>query len=118
MPKILLVDDNESNLDVSRRMITKLGHEVVTVDNGPDAVETIKNQTFDLVFLDILMPGMDGRETAMRIRELPNRKPVLIALSGNTPSEEHVAPGLLDDYLCKPVRLDDFRKMIAKWTEN
>lgn len=118
MPKILLVDDNDSNLDVSRRMITKLGHEVVTVDNGPDAVELVRSQDFDLVFLDLIMPGMDGRETAQKIRDLPHKKSIVIALSGNTPSEGHVAPGLLDDYLCKPVRMDDFRKMISKWTEN
>ena len=69
--KILVVDDNHHNRLIAEAKLLGAGYEVVTVDSGAAAVSTFGQHAFELVLLDILMPGMDGFETCRRLRELP-----------------------------------------------
>ncbi|NIP99028.1 MAG: response regulator [Nitrospinaceae bacterium] len=66
--KILLADDNPVNLDLTERLLTKRGHIVTTVENGIDAVERFLEQPFDIILLDLEMPGISGIEAARQIR--------------------------------------------------
>jgi CheY-like chemotaxis protein len=69
--RVLVADDNDTNLLVAEAMLTALGADVVTVSDGDEAVEALRNQHFDLVLLDNRMPRMSGPDAAQAIRVLP-----------------------------------------------
>ncbi len=116
--KILLVEDDRVNQVVLTRMIEKAGHEVKAVGNGLAALKIIKTYDFDLILMDIQMPGMDGIETAKRIRKEENgeaRMPIVAitayALEGDR--EKYLAAGM-DEYIAKPVDISNLLAVIEK----
>lgn len=116
--RILLVEDNETNQDVQSRLLQKLGVIVDIASSGHEAIEKVKSNHYDLVFMDWQMPVMDGQETTRQIREfLQGRRFPIVALSGHAlpgDRETLLASGF-DDYLSKPVRLANFREILQKW---
>jgi diguanylate cyclase (GGDEF)-like protein len=104
--RVLVVDDGEDNRIILNRRLTKRGFEVVEADNGLAALALIAEQSFDLVLLDIMMPGIDGIEVLKRIRTTlsPDRLPVLMvtAKASNTDVIEALELGA-NDYITKPV---------------
>lgn len=68
MAKILLVEDEEMNRDVLLRRLARRGYAVISVANGQQALEMITTQAFDLILLDIMMPGISGREVLRILR--------------------------------------------------
>jgi DNA-binding response OmpR family regulator len=69
MKRILAVDDDADILRLIERILTREQYEVVTADNGAQALEMIKQQSFDAVLLDIMMPGVDGFEVSRKLRQ-------------------------------------------------
>ena len=67
--RILLAEDNRVNQLLTVRMLEKRGHTVIAVQNGRDAVAAVESETFDLAFLDVQMPEMDGLQAASLIRQ-------------------------------------------------
>ena len=67
--RVLCVDDNPANLLLVKTLLGDMGADVVAVDNGPAALEAVKQHSFDLVLMDVQMPGMDGRQTTEAIRQ-------------------------------------------------
>jgi CheY-like chemotaxis protein len=107
--RALVVDDLQVNRDVLRHMLVGIGCEVTTAGSGPEALEHVAESPFEIVFLDVLMPGMDGIQVARAIRDLPGEnKPVLVAFSASA-FEEHrtayLAAGF-DDFIAKPFRME------------
>lgn len=103
--RILVVDDSEVEQVRVRALLHKLGHEIVLASNGVDALESYAASQPDLILLDVMMPVMDGLETARRIRSLPVPWTPIIFLSSNVEPED-IASGIEaggDDYLSKPV---------------
>lgn len=103
--KILVVDDSEVEQLRMRALLEKLGHEITIASNGLDALEAYAANQPDLILLDVMMPLMDGLETARRIRSLPVPWTPIVFLSGNVDPED-IASGIEaggDDYLSKPV---------------
>jgi len=104
--KVLAVDDNRVNLQIVQVFLAKLGHQVITAENGALAVERFVAEAPDLILLDILMPVMDGFEAARRIKALcPGRWVPIIFLSALS-RDENLVGGLDaggDDYLNKPL---------------
>ena len=89
---MLIVDDNATNLMIASTLLRRMGAQVTTADGGQQAIETAVSQPFDLILMDIQMPGMDGLETTRRLRQLVDqigRVPV-IALTANV-MESHKA---------------------------
>ncbi len=117
--KILLVEDNPVNQMLARRMLEKLGYAPDLAADGRMAVEVARTGGYDLVFMDVLMPEMDGLEATRRIvngRERRDR-PAVIAMTANAMDgdrEKCLAAGM-DDYVSKPMRMDDLRRVIQKY---
>ena len=90
--RILVVDDNDINILIARRMLSKWGLNVDTASNGLEAIEKVKNGLFDLIFMDVTMPGMDGFEATALIREMKGdyfKTVPIIALTASTLSNEN-----------------------------
>jgi CheY-like chemotaxis protein len=119
--RILLVDDNPINQLVAREMLLSLGVAVDTADDGADALARLAHTRYALVFMDVMMPVLDGLATTQRWRAheaahaLP-RLPV-IALTANAMSgdREHCLEAGMDDYLPKPVRREQLARTLARW---
>ena len=115
LKKVLFVDDNETNLKLGSELIRKWGHEVCEANHADEAMNQYRSQRFDLIFLDIQMPDIDGVTLrAMMREERPDDRTPIVALTANILNEE--ADRLLqlgfDYYLGKPIDEDKFRALI------
>ena len=106
---ILVAEDNVVNRRVVQLMLEKLGYQADMVGSGLDAVNRSNSNPYDVILMDVRMPGMDGMEASRRIRaELPRHaQPCIIALTANAMQEDHEAclRAGMDDFLAKPVQL-------------
>ncbi len=104
--KTLVVDDDELVLIAIQELLTPLGYSVTTCASGPDALERISQQNFDLIILDVIMPEMDGFEVCQRIRKIDSYAgtPVIIltAKSGEEDKQRGIEVGA-NLYLPKPI---------------
>lgn len=106
--RLLLVEDEESLQRLLQLNLEAEGHEVVVTGNGEDAVDLFDKQSFDLVILDIMLPGLNGLEVCERIRLNDSRTPILFLTAKDAPSDR--ISGLKmggDDYLPKPFVLEE-----------
>jgi len=104
--RVLAVDDNRTNLHILQVFLKKLGHEVLTAENGREALECFERERPDLVLLDIMMPVMDGFEAARRIKAQTAQHWVPIIFLSALNRDENLVEGLEaggDDYLTKPI---------------
>jgi CheY-like chemotaxis protein len=108
MSRILLVEDNEMNRDMLSRRLTRRGYDVNMAVNGKEGVDMAKEESYDLILLDMSLPVMDGWEAAGVLKADPNTQAVpIIALTAHALSgdkEKALAAGC-DDYDTKPVEL-------------
>ena len=101
---LLWVDDEVEQLRAHLLFLEKKGYEVVTVSNGPDAIDQCRERNFDLVLLDEQMPGLSGLETLQRIKELQPSLPVVMVTKSEEENIMEQAIGQkIADYLIKPV---------------
>lgn len=116
--RILTVDDNSINQRVFQVSLEQMGHHVDSASNGEVALSRVKASPYDLVFMDVEMPVMDGLTATRRIRnEMPaNRRPLIIALTANAlPHHRKVCfDAGMDDYLAKPIRPTQLAQIIQK----
>lgn len=116
---ILLVEDNPVNQKVALHLLDRLGYRADAVGNGLEAVQTLRDRHYDLVFMDVQMPEMDGHAATREIRStLPAaRQPRIIALTANAVQgdRERCLSSGMDDYIAKPVKLDELHAVIAKY---
>jgi len=117
--RVMVVDDIEMNLYVAGEMLLPYGLKVDKVSSGEEAIEKVRSNTYDLVFMDYMMPVMDGIETTMEIRKLGKEYENLpiIALTANTISgakEMFLANGF-SDFLAKPINMHELNEIIKKW---
>src|ERR1700761_685234 len=116
---ILWADDEIDLLKPHILFLNEKGYKVTTVTNGNDAVDTFKNNHFDLVFLDENMPGLTGLETLSQIKNVNNDVPiVLITKNEEEYLMEDAIGSKIDDFLIKPVNPKQIQLTIKKLTEN
>ena len=121
-PYLLCVDDNPANLLLVQTLLEDLGARVDAVDSGYAALEAVKRNGYDLVFMDVQMPGMDGRETTEAIRQweaAQDSAPVpIVALTAHALANEKrsLLQNGLDDYLTKPIGERQLAQVVLKWT--
>ncbi|MBX3171187.1 MAG: response regulator [Candidatus Eremiobacteraeota bacterium] len=103
--QVLVVDDNDINQEVAAEMLRQLGITAHLAAGGAQAIELAQKYAYDAILMDLQMPGMDGLETAARLREQGATVPIL-ALTANTRLEDRQACRVagMDDFLAKPVR--------------
>ncbi|MBR5178092.1 MAG: response regulator [Lachnospiraceae bacterium] len=115
--KALVVDDEPMNLNVAKGIFKRYGMVVSTADSGAEAVKMCKEQSFDIVFMDHMMPGMDGVETMKRIRYDAGKKHKdfpIVALTANalsTAREMFIAEGF-DGFISKPIELAELERVL------
>jgi len=115
--RVLLAEDNMINQKLATRLLAKLGHETVVVENGQEALDRFLDEHFDLVFMDLQMPTMGGFEAVARIRELELERgthtPIIAmtahALQGD---RERCIEGGMDEYVAKPIVFADLTRAI------
>ena len=116
---ILIVDDLAVNRELVRAMLTPFGHSFEEADNGADAVRAALQSGFDLILMDLQMPGMDGFEAARTIRATAvlNRTTPIVALSANVLPAHIVASQAagMDDHLGKPIVPAQLVAKVALW---
>jgi len=117
--RILLADDNRVNQRVGSSFLEKLGYRVVVVSNGLEVLQALERQPYDIVFLDVQMPEMDGYEAARQLRRrwADDNRPRLIAMTGNAMQGDREAclEAGMDDYIPKPARVADLRAALERW---
>ncbi|MCI2238649.1 response regulator [Paenibacillus sp. TRM 82003] len=116
--RVLLAEDNAVNQKVAQLLLAKFGHEVDTVDDGLQAVEAARASRYDVVLMDLHMPGMDGLQATRLIRsEVPAElQPRIVALTASVLSEDREAcrEAGMDDHLTKPVRARELENALAR----
>jgi len=109
--RILVVDDDRSNLDLVRHMLESLGYEAELVDNGIDALEKLKAD-IEMVLLDAMMPGMNGFTVAERIRhgsESCNVPIIMVTVLSSTEDRRRAFEAGVDDFIGKPIDRKDLK---------
>jgi CheY-like chemotaxis protein len=109
---ILLVDDCDMNRRVISLMLRKLGHQADMAENGAEAVKALEDRYYDLVLMDIEMPVMDGFEATRFIRRRWHQNPKIIAVTALTDSRDACIEAGADDFLVKPLRIEELRDSI------
>ncbi len=115
--RVLLVDDSDVNLEVVSEMLRRLGHEVSLAADGEVALASMHSQRFDLVFMDVQLPGMDGLEATRRYRDAGGKTPI-VALTAHTSARDRdrcLAAGM-QAVLIKPVDTSQLAKAIEAVT--
>ncbi len=114
--KVLIVDDNRVNVIVLKMSLEKLGIQAESVCNGLQAVEAVTKNGYDLVFMDIHMPNMDGFQATKEIRKI-NKHIAIIGLSADVTKEAiDEAKGVgMNDYLTKPISFDKLRNHLPNY---
>ncbi len=119
--RILLAEDNIVNQKVAQSMLQKIGYRVDTVASGSEAVNALEMLPYDLVFMDVQMPGMDGFEatriirdpdSAVRKHDIPVIAMTAHAMKGD---RERCLEAGMDDYIAKPVSLKSLMQLMEKW---
>ena len=118
--RALIVEDNPLNQIVARQTLAKFGITADVAENGAVAVEMVERESYDVVFMDIRMPVMDGYESSRRIRALPGErgKVPIIAVTAEVAgqsSEQCLAAGM-NDYLAKPLRIERIADILEQLT--
>lgn len=119
-PYILLVDDNQINQKVAIKLLTKLGCRCDLASNGYEAIEMATSHAYDVIFMDIQMPEMDGIEATTEIKKLLGEAcPPVVAMTAYSmkdDAEKFMNQGL-DDYVPKPVKSQDLFNVISRWLD-
>jgi len=117
--RLLLADDNPINQKVGVSVLQKFGYRADVANNGIEVLGALEQRAYDLIFLDVQMPEMDGLEAARQIcKRWPREKrPCIIAMTGNAlmgDREKCIEAGM-DDYITKPVRIAELQQAIERW---
>jgi PAS domain S-box-containing protein len=117
---VLVVDDNAINLKVALAYLETHNIHAETAESGMEALSKIKEKHYQLIFMDHMMPEMDGIETTRRIRAMDDewsRRVPIIALSANavTGARELFLEGGMNDFLYKPIEAGELNRLLAKW---
>jgi signal transduction histidine kinase/CheY-like chemotaxis protein/HPt (histidine-containing phosphotransfer) domain-containing protein len=118
--RILLAEDNAVNQKLAVSLLEKQGHDVILAENGHEAVDALAQQDFDLVLMDLEMPGMDGLGATRTIRErekTTGRHTPIVAMTAHAMKgdRERCLAGGMDGYLSKPIRANQLLEVLTEF---
>jgi CheY-like chemotaxis protein len=116
---ILVAEDNAINQKLIFRIFDMLGYPITLAGNGFEVIEVLNRMKIDIVFMDIQMPEMDGFEaTKQIIAQWGDKKPLIVAMTANALStdKDRCLEAGMDDYISKPVTIDQVKRGIEKWS--
>jgi len=117
--RILIAEDSLINQKILLRMLKQVGCNADIASNGVEVVEAVAAIPYDIVFMDVHMPEMDGLEATRKIvnAKQPNERPKIIALTASALSgdKEKCIDAGMDDYITKPVRLEEVISSLKRW---
>ena len=114
---LLIVDDNNLNIKVESKLITSLGYTVESANSGIEAINMVKNNKYDLIFMDIMMPMMDGVQTLHELKKLDGFDTPVVALTADAvlgAKEKYLSEGF-DLYVTKPADKEELREVLDKF---
>jgi CheY-like chemotaxis protein len=118
--EILVAEDNIINQKMIRNVLLLLGYSADLVANGLEVIEAVKRKRYELIFMDIQMPEMDGYEaTRIIVEHMKSERPIIVAMTANAMCSDKtkcLATGM-DDYITKPLKVEDLRKTFQRWGE-
>ena len=117
---ILVIDDIEINLMIAQETLMAIGGEVDTADSGEKGISLVKENDYDIVFMDHMMPEMDGVDTTKAIRALPEEKygkMPIVALTANVVGDVKAMflESGMNDFLSKPLEIDEIERVLEEW---
>jgi CheY-like chemotaxis protein len=124
--KILLVDDNPINRDLATRLLEKRGHKITTAENGKEAVDRFLDEPFDVILMDLEMPGISGIEAARQIRakekassiNTPAYTPIIAMTAHDEESEKTACLVVgMDGFITKPIDIKSLNQTIQEIVE-
>jgi PAS domain S-box-containing protein len=117
--KVLIAEDNVINQKIIKNVLEKLGYRPDIVSNGLEVINSLEVVNYDIIFMDIQMPEMDGFEATKNIVERfpENKRPVIIALTAQAMSEdkEKCMDAGMNDYISKPMRIEEVKNVLIRW---
>ncbi len=114
----LIIEDTPINYKVLSCMLRELGHPSVWSEDGPQGLSLLNDQPFELVFLDLNLPTLDGLQVARSIRQLPpERQPYLVAFTASVGQRGALVEAGVDDVLTKPIDFEALRQVLDAWHE-
>lgn len=116
---ILLVEDNKINQMITQKMLKRKGISCVIIDNGEDAIENVRTNNYDLILMDVHLPGINGTESTTEIRKFNNTVPIiaLTAISLNENREMLLSYGM-NEVITKPFEPEHFYTVVTKYLSN
>ncbi len=116
---ILIVEDNRINQKVLSHQLINLGYAIEVAENGSEAVAKVKNRRYDLIFMDVQMPVMDGFQATQEIRSLgedASSIPIVAVTANAFQSEREKCFSFgMDDYLTKPLDKERLQEALRRW---
>jgi CheY-like chemotaxis protein len=116
--RALVVEDEKVNQAIISAMLGRMGLEVGVVDNGYEAVDRVARETWNVVLMDVRLPGIDGMETTRRIRRLPESRSLpIVALTAHAQEADRAAciDSGMNDFLTKPIKQADLSTCMQHW---
>jgi CheY-like chemotaxis protein len=114
--RVLLAEDDAVNRTMTTQLLDKMGHETHTVTDGREALAAVREQTYDVVLMDVQMPEMDGLEATRRLREEhpPGEQPHVVALTASVMKEDRkrCREAGMEAFLSKPIQRDDLADIL------
>ncbi|MGQ0603315.1 MAG: response regulator [Anaerolineales bacterium] len=117
--RLLVAEDNVVNQKLTVRLLERMGYRADAVANGYEALQAVDRQPYDVIFMDVQMPEMDGLESTRCIRRdiAPDRQPFIIAMTANAMEgdRERCLVAGMDDYVSKPIQVRELVGALEKW---
>jgi signal transduction histidine kinase/ligand-binding sensor domain-containing protein/DNA-binding response OmpR family regulator len=114
---ILIAEDNVINQQLALMVLTKMGYNPEIAENGQEAINKQRQGSYDIIFMDMQMPELDGLEATKTIRSQSGAQPIIIAMTANAMQgdrDDCLAAGM-NDYICKPFRPQEIAILLKKW---
>jgi signal transduction histidine kinase/CheY-like chemotaxis protein len=113
---ILVAEDNEINVRVAQTIFSNLGYEIEIAKNGTEAINMVKSNAYDIVFMDLVMPEKDGIQATVEIRGEGYQMPIVaMTATASAKSKSKAISSGMNDYMVKPVKMDSIRSILIKW---